>query len=208
MAGKAGECSRLRRFGSVVGGGALVLLTFASCGSNTIEPATVYISATIGPGSNPDAPCTIGTVMPELTIGSSANGVSTGTNGVSVICSVTPSGSGFSVSANVTGSGGSFAVSGTFPSSGTGSDITGSLEGSSAPILYSSATGGCSVVMANGSGAFPGFDPSNGPPIAGGRVWATVTCGDMTVEGQGVPADCQGILTFRLENCVGSPTTS
>jgi hypothetical protein len=204
MAGKAGECSRLRRFGSLLGGGSLVLFGFASCGSTTISPATVYLTSTIGPNTTGATPCDLGTVTNQLEIGSSASGVETGTQGTMITCSVTSSGSGFAVDITVDAEGGSFAVSGTMPSSGTANTgVTGSLDYglSGAPILYSESSD-CSVVMANGSGGFPGFDPANGPAIAPGRVWAQVTCNAMTVSmQQGV---CQGILLFRLENCLGS----
>jgi hypothetical protein len=172
-----------------------------SAGSGTVDPADVYLTSTIGPSSK-SQPCQIGTVTPELQIGSDTSGVQTGTQGTTVTCSVMSSGSGFAVSAEVDAEGGSFAVSGAMPSSGTGSGITASLDygvGGGAPVLYSGTN--CSVTLANAS--TPGFDPSAGPPIAPGRVWATLDCPDMTVAGQtGV---CEGVVTFRLENCAGSP---
>jgi len=207
MAGKAGEMSRLRRFGGLAGGGALVLTAIASCGSNTLQPATVYLTSTLGPGMDMAHPCGFGSVMSQLEIGSVESGVKDMTASTSVDCSVTPSGSEFSVTVRVVASGGSFAVSGTMPAKGQGSNIIGSLDSGQvgATILYSDTD--CSVTMANnGPGSTtPGFDPSQGPPIAAGRVWATVTCNNMTVTGQ--PGVCQGVLTFRMENCAGSPTS-
>jgi hypothetical protein len=167
------------------------------------SPSAVYLTSTIGPGPSVASTCQIAETTPALEIGSVRSGVITGTAGTTVTCSVVPSGSGFDVSADVTTSEGSFAVSGTLPSTGTGGGITASVDyepGGTSPILFSGT--GCSVTLANAE--TPGFDPSTGPPIAAGRVWATVTCDDMTVSGQ--PADaCKGILTFRLENCAGSP---
>jgi hypothetical protein len=170
----------------------------ADGGGATVAPAIAYVTATIGPSSKAN-PCPIGTVTQELQIGSATSGVETGTQGTTVTCSVTPSGSGFAVSADVDSEGGGFAVSGMMPSSGTGSGIRASLTPTSAPVLYSAVN--CSVTLANAS--TPEYDPSSGPPIAPGRVWATVNCPDMTVNGQsGV---CDGVITLRFENCGGSP---
>ena len=210
MAGKAGEMSRLRRlrrFGGLAGGGALVLTAIVSCGSNTLEPATVYLTSTLGPEGVMNT-CPFASTTSQLQIGSVQSGVKDMTASTTVVCSVTQTGSDFAVMVQVLSSGGSFAVSGTMPAKGNGSNILGSLDygQAGATMLYSDTD--CSVTMANDGPdtTTPGFDPSQGPPIAPGRVWATVTCNKMTTGGQ--PGVCQGILTFRMENCVGSPTSS
>lgn len=66
---------------------------------------------------------------------------------------------------------------------------------------------GCTVQMANNDPGTttPGYNPSTGPPIAPGRVWATVTCPKMTVNDQ--TQVCGGVITFRMENCTGSPAS-
>jgi hypothetical protein len=211
MAGRAGIGSRLRRIGGVAGGGVLVLTALASCGSNTIDPATVYLTSAIGPSMDPmyaSMPCQIDPLTTQLVAGTIQSGIVTGTNSTNISCSVTSSGSGYSVSIDVTTEGGSFDVQGTMPKSGTGTGITASLDydpGGEAAIVYRGTN--CSVTLANnGPGTTtPGFDPSTGPPIAPGRVWATVTCEDMVVTGQTMSV-CEGVLTFRMENCTGSPT--
>lgn len=213
MAGTSGQVSRLRRVGALVFGGALVLTVLASCSSGTPSPPTVYFVSTVGPGMNMAAPCQLGTVTEGLMIGSVSSGVPTGPHGTTVTCSVTPDGSDFSVSAFVQSTGGSTGA-GSFaicpqgckmPSKGMASGIDASLVFGTSMNDYSDSS--CSVTLANNlpGTTTPGFDPADGPAIAPGRVWATVTCNNMMVEGQ--PGSCQGILTFRLENCTGSPQT-
>jgi len=170
-------------------------------GSGSVGPATVYISSTIGPSQAfASMPCQLGTMTNQLEIGSSSigGGVKDGTQSTSVSCSVTPGGgSAFAVTVKVVGNGGGFTVSGTMPATGTGTGITASLEYGQvgAPVTYNGTN--CSVMMEPSSTA-------GGPAIKPGAVWATVTCDDMTVRGQ--PGHvCEGILIFRMENCVGSP---
>jgi len=207
MSGKAGEGSggtrRFARVGALAGCGALVLGAIASCSSTTLQPATVYLSSTIGPSQAfASMPCQLGTVMNQLEIGSPTigGGVKDGTQSTSVQCSVEQSGSGFSVSVNVMGSGGSFSISGMMPSTGMATGITAALDYGQvgAPLTFMGTN--CSVMIEPASVA-------GGAGIKPGAVWATVTCSDMTVFDQ--PGHvCEGILTFRMENCAGSPTTS
>jgi hypothetical protein len=213
MAGNTSVGSRLRRVGAAAGGGVLVLTALASCGSNTIDPATVYLTSAIGPSLDPmfaSKPCQIDPLTTQLVAGTVQSGIVTGTNSTTITCSVISSGSGYAVNIEVDTEEGSFAITGTMPKSGTATSITmASLDydpGGEAAITYNS-TGNCSVTMANNDPGTttPGFDPSTGPPIAPGRVWATVTCEDMTVTDQPMSV-CEGVLTFRMENCVGSPT--
>jgi hypothetical protein len=191
----------------LAGGGALALTALVSCSSTTIAPANVYVTSTLGPNtSDPDMMCAYASVMTQLVIGTDSvnGGVTTGTMGTSVTCSVTPSGSSFDVSVDVTGGGGGFSINGTLPATGTGSGVSASLTYGQigAQLTYSDPS--CSVTLANSMTA--GF--GTGAAIDGGRAWATVTCDNMTVGGQ--PGHiCQGVITFRVENCVGSiPTTS
>jgi hypothetical protein len=219
MGGRARQGSGWRQRLALAGGGALAVIAFASCGSNTIQPATVYLTSTIGPDPNAmTMTCNMGAVTPQLMIGSVASGVPTMTGATTVTCSVTPSGSDFAVTADVVSGNGSFSVEGTMPKapgaqgSGVTANLTYGIAG--APISYMGSN--CTVTMANNlpatesceyCGMTPGFDPTAGPPVDGGRVWATVVCDDMQEEGSPGVA-CQGILTFRLENCTGSPTSS
>ncbi len=205
MAGKTGKRSHCRRFGAFVGGGALVLTALASCSSSTVEPATVYVLSGLQTNANQfaDMPCQYADEPMALALGSVQNGVPTATAGVTVTCSVLPNGASFTVSIDVVSGDGSFSVSGTMPSSGTGNDITASLDWGTpgaTPNLFSSTGSDCTVALVSTATA-------NGPAIAPGRVWGTVTCPDMTVSGQ--PGHvCQGSIVFRMENCTGSPTTS
>jgi hypothetical protein len=204
MAGTAGERSRLRRIVGLAGCGALVLTAIASCGSNTLLPATVYLTSTIGPVGN-NSTCPFASVTSELQIGSALSGVKDGTAGTMVVCSVTPSGSQFNVMVQVQSSGGGFAVQGTMPAAGNGTGIITQLIFGQVGAEMTYGDNSCSVTMANNNPGNTTPDFPGGAAIAGGKVWATVTCEKMTTGGQ--PGICEGVLTFRMENCAGSPSS-
>jgi hypothetical protein len=163
------------------------------------SPPAVYVTSTLGPSAAfASQPCEFTAVTSQLQLGSVASSLVSGTGATHVTCSVVPSGPHFKVSADVESASGSFTISGILPSSGTAGGITASLEYTAAGshVLYSGTS--CTVALA--SAATPGFPATAGPPIAGGRVWATVTCDDMTASGQSGHV-CEGVLLFRLESC-------
>jgi len=162
-------------------------------------PAEVYITSTLGPSATfASQPCEFTAVTSQLQLGSVTASLTSGTGATNVTCSVVPSGPHFKVSADVESASGSFTISGILPSSGTAGGITASLEytGAGSKVLYRGT--GCTVALADSS--TPGFPATAGPPIAGGRVWATVTCEDMTASGEAGHV-CEGVVVFRLENC-------
>jgi hypothetical protein len=156
--------------------------------SNAKESFTVGSSAKV---------CPIGRAAP-FQVGSAESGVM----GATVTCSVAAAGAGFSVQADVVAGGATFKLSGHMPSSGTTDGMTVSFTAQMGKLDIDLSQSNCTVTLADAE--TPGFDPSDGPPIAAGRVWATATCDDMAFAGS-PGGTCPGNFTLRLENCAGTP---
>jgi hypothetical protein len=195
----------------------LSLALLGGCG-NSNEPLKAYVAVTMSSDSNQAAGmCSaFASQAAVLTVGQAAvqtGGdpmppvrITSGAQGVELTCSVRPMGSSFSVTlgvhqANVTGMGQvNFAVSGVVDPANGGTGITADISNPSSFGDYSSKS--CTINFITPTAGAP-----IGPPVAGGRIWAHLSCPaaqnpDMTTS-TGAPATCDAEADFIFENCGG-----
>ncbi|MEO6420726.1 MAG: hypothetical protein ABIP39_15040 [Polyangiaceae bacterium] len=187
---------------AVVGLGITVTLVGGGCSSNTPATPRVAISSQLGQGDmvgvNDHAKCQLVT-EPWVVIGDNTHPVSDGDqqggSGVSVTCSVTPSGDGFTVaaSASLTGQG-SVVISGHVVGM---ANVTPQQQTNITAVFSKGDTGSfrdtaCTIDFS--SNVNMGFAP--------GRIWGQLTCPTATYDSQG--RTCLGSAEFRFENCGGT----
>jgi hypothetical protein len=172
--------------------GALVV---ACSGSSPAVPQA-GANVTVLPGTNTSAQCPVVGEDSDWNLGGAnlspvQNGGSQGGAPVSVTCTVHQTGSNYSVSGAVDLNGaGSFTILGTI-------DTT-----NGAPQTSQNVTG--SFVLPNGLGDWTETTcnvtfPDSYMGVAPGRIWAEMDC--PTMQDSGNNTQCDGNVTFRLENC-------
>ena len=202
--------------------GLLVGLPVAGCSNSPPPPPETYINATIGPArdSNNNNLCTYGSAKSALQIGQVAAGsATTGSMGpipqadgssqagapVNVLCTVA---GGFQVSLTArlgaagSSAGGGLSVNGHIDVDNGGTNVSASLSAPDTGGGFSSSA--CTVTFRYAGGSVP-----VSPPIAGGRVWAHLSCPTMTstdlmvvmIGSTQVTEQCDVEADFLFENC-------
>jgi hypothetical protein len=183
------------------------------CSSNTPPPPRAYVSSilTIGPSPNSATSCPLGS-GPWLAIGLENGSVNDGDTqsggGVSVQCKVASAGDNFNVFVftELNGlNGGAFTLGTSSDSPATFAPPAGppGTTVTSLPVSTTSNSKDPQHTLKEADCTFTYFDPqqSNGPGIAAGRVWGTVTCPHATDTSKSPNDVCQIATTFRVENC-------
>jgi hypothetical protein len=201
-----------------VGLSLLACAALASCSNSPPPPPNTVIEAKLGPSRDAmnNNLCSLGNLKDVLTIGTftgtlptpQPNGGSQG-GGVAVSCTVS---GGFDVTLTaVLGGdlgGGSITIGTGHVDPSTGSQH---IPGNLSTMVDGSFSGDCSIAFTFNGGAVP---VQNGtPPIAGGRIWAHLSCPKMSnTSGQSViiPSGqsqasvteiCDAEVDFLFQNC-------
>jgi len=194
------------------------LLALASVGACSKKPATedAYINASLGGGGGSLCPLGVGTQV--LAIGSMQAStepmtVPEGQAGLSVDCTVSPSGGGFDIhlSASQPGaSGGALIVTGHVDGT-TGGTVNAQFESQMAGKTYSAdtATNNCTLTY-----TYMGQDVPAGQRISAGSIFAHIDCPNAEIQGGSISggqvmtedggvanAQCPGTADFLFQNC-------
>jgi hypothetical protein len=189
--------------------------TVSACSNNPAARPDAFVAAIVGPGSNGPA-CNLGTFQQWLDLGTNTpdkpttqqDGSNQAGSSVSVSCTVATSGNGFDIDLNATQeglSGGSLTISspsgtGAVTQSG-GSGITGVFQSGQYGTYRETD---CTISFSYNSGMVP-----DQPPIAGGRIWAHISCPTATQSGKTTNAPdggtesvtCDAEADFLFEQC-------
>jgi hypothetical protein len=161
-----------------------------------VGPAHAFVAASLLSGAS--GSCAL-TDTPVVFIGTNETGVPTGTGGVTVTCSVTPSGNGFRVIASASTATSAFAITGTlFDGDPTAmqAGVTASFASNATGVYTSDGDEGCTVNVT----ATPAEPDATGiMGIAAGRVWGNLGCPTLS-EPKGTSI-CEGIAEFKFEDC-------
>jgi hypothetical protein len=177
--------------------GAVSLLS-ASCSSPAVPPHA-FVAATLLQGDVGQGQCSLPDTA-VVVIGAGEITVPTGANGVTVSCTVSPSGKSFNVMATASNATSAFTIQGTMTNDPTMTQtgITASFSGPG--IGYTSNNGmPCTVSFV----AIPGEPTATGAMgVADGRVWGNLTCPEL-VSTNGQMGVCAGTTEFKFEDCGG-----
>jgi hypothetical protein len=172
------------------------------------------VYATIQPAAG--GSCNLSSQTILLAVGTPLNGKPmTVTNGgidangspVNLTCSVVSDGAGFdiSLSAEALGMGGGILTivssgQGTVSPSATSVVVSGNFN---SPLVGHYIQQNCTLTF-----AYDGAPVPTSPPVAGGRIWAHISCPLAVLQGQtgsaGMPIACDAEADFLFENCAGS----
>jgi hypothetical protein len=175
-------------------------------------PADTYVSSYLQAVSATAADCPFGIRQQWVDIGvGTGNSPSTvpdqGSQAggqVTVACTVHPDGSGFDIQLNASQSNvGSMTITSQSPidPSAGGTGVIGTFESGAHDTWRSN---NCTLTFAYNNGKVP-----VSPPIAAGRIWAHVSCPNVSAsdlnfqapDGGTVPSSCDGEADFLFENC-------
>jgi hypothetical protein len=185
---------------------AIVSCAFASACSSTPATPRAFVDAQLTSGAS-GGQCNFNSAMP-LVIGSvpgageTVNRVSSGSDQVSVTCTVHGKGNNtFHITAQVTdnssvlGQGGSLRIEGDVTESGGGSMINTTLNAAGTAYMETDCT-----ISLTGFNVTNGLPPAP-PAVASGRIWGSLRCPNALSTSSGSQYACVAAADFVFENC-------
>jgi hypothetical protein len=140
--------------------------------------------------------------MPWVNIGtddSETGAAVNGTNGVTVTCTVSPSGSGFQVTASAGNATSALVIRGLLSPTAGATTEQPNITASFTSTLGSYSSGGptCTVDFNANSSETNGTGVMG---VAAGRVWGNITCQSLSAA-NGQQSVCEGVAEFKFEDC-------